>query len=196
MAHALLSHAAMSRLQRAEFEKLALEHLGELRATALRFARNEKDADDLVQETMLRALAAWAWADQGWEHCVHLQEWLPLLRERLAAVDPGPEAFSLAYLHLAGHAGHDDLQRSIAMLEGAGYLLEAAGFAALAGQHEGATHHLERYRKRRESTLANLAQPPEVRDMADGELASRLAAEADLLSGDSGLLARQGVFPM
>jgi len=145
---------------------------------------------------LLRALAAWAWADQGWEHCVHLQEWLPLLRERLAAVDPGPEAFSLAYLHLAGHAGHDDLQRSIAMLEGAGYLLEAAGFAALAGQHEGATHHLERYRKRRESTLANLAQPPEVRDMADGELASRLAAEADLLSGDSGLLARQGVFPM
>jgi len=55
----------MSRLQRAEFEKLALEHLGELRATALRFARNEKDADDLVQETMLRALAAWQQFQQG-----------------------------------------------------------------------------------------------------------------------------------
>jgi RNA polymerase sigma-70 factor (ECF subfamily) len=44
---------------RAEFEQEALRHLSELRATALRFARNERDAEDLVQETLLRAFSAW-----------------------------------------------------------------------------------------------------------------------------------------
>jgi len=41
------------------FEQEALAHLGALYATALRYVRNEKDAEDLVQETLLRAFAAW-----------------------------------------------------------------------------------------------------------------------------------------
>jgi len=44
---------------RAAFEREALEHVSELRASALRFSRNERDAEDLVQETLVRALAAW-----------------------------------------------------------------------------------------------------------------------------------------
>jgi RNA polymerase sigma-70 factor (ECF subfamily) len=47
-----------------DFEQ-ALEHIAELRATALRYARNERDAEDLVQETLLRALAAWDNFQQG-----------------------------------------------------------------------------------------------------------------------------------
>ena len=45
--------------EHASFEKEALRHISELYATALRYARDEKDAEDLVQETLLRALTAW-----------------------------------------------------------------------------------------------------------------------------------------
>lgn len=38
-----------------EFEAVALVHLDELYATAMRYAKNEKDAEDLVQETFLKA---------------------------------------------------------------------------------------------------------------------------------------------
>lgn len=39
-----------------EFNKLINDHTGELRAHALRFSRNEDDAADLVQETMVKAI--------------------------------------------------------------------------------------------------------------------------------------------
>jgi RNA polymerase sigma-70 factor (ECF subfamily) len=42
-------------LTRAEFEELALKHLDPLYAAALRVTRNERDAEDLVQDTFLRA---------------------------------------------------------------------------------------------------------------------------------------------
>ena len=38
-----------------DFENIALVHLDELYATALRYTKNEKDAEDLVQETFLKA---------------------------------------------------------------------------------------------------------------------------------------------
>jgi RNA polymerase sigma-70 factor (ECF subfamily) len=41
---------------RSDFEREALPHLGALYAAALRMTRNEKDAEDLVQEALLRAL--------------------------------------------------------------------------------------------------------------------------------------------
>lgn len=43
----------------ASFENDVLPLAGELYAAALRFTRNERDAEDLVQETMLKAYAAW-----------------------------------------------------------------------------------------------------------------------------------------
>jgi len=39
----------------ADFEEVALVHIDELYATALRYAKNDKDAEDLVQETYLKA---------------------------------------------------------------------------------------------------------------------------------------------
>lgn len=41
--------------ERREFEELALPHLDSLYGTALRLTHNEKDAEDLVQDTILRA---------------------------------------------------------------------------------------------------------------------------------------------
>ena len=45
--------------KRERFEREALKHVNELYATALRYCRNQKDAEDLVQETLLKAYAAW-----------------------------------------------------------------------------------------------------------------------------------------
>src|SRR5512143_3828431 len=45
---------------RTEFEKAALPYLRDLYAIAVRTTRNPHAAEDLVQETYLRAYAAWA----------------------------------------------------------------------------------------------------------------------------------------
>jgi RNA polymerase sigma-70 factor (ECF subfamily) len=48
------------RSARKQFESLALPHLHELYAVAMRYTRNPDDAQDLVQETFLRAYLAWS----------------------------------------------------------------------------------------------------------------------------------------
>lgn len=47
------------------FEENALIHLDELYATALRYTKNEKDAEDLVQETFLKAYTNWHRFEMG-----------------------------------------------------------------------------------------------------------------------------------
>ncbi|RDV40080.1 RNA polymerase subunit sigma-24 [Bradymonadaceae bacterium TMQ3] len=47
------------------FEETALTHLDELYATALRYTKNEKDAEDLVQETFIKAYTNWHRFEQG-----------------------------------------------------------------------------------------------------------------------------------
>jgi RNA polymerase sigma-70 factor, ECF subfamily len=44
---------------RESFEQEALPHVGELYGAAVRLSRNPRDAEDLVQETYLRAFSAW-----------------------------------------------------------------------------------------------------------------------------------------
>jgi RNA polymerase sigma-70 factor (ECF subfamily) len=51
--------------KRASFEKEALVHLDSLYRTALRMTKNEGDADDLVQETFLKAYRFWDKFEKG-----------------------------------------------------------------------------------------------------------------------------------
>jgi len=51
--------------RRASFEREALVHLDALYRAAVRLTRDAADADDLVQETMLRAYRAWDRYQQG-----------------------------------------------------------------------------------------------------------------------------------
>lgn len=48
-----------------EFESIALPHLDELYATGLRYTKNEKDAEDLVQETFVKAYVNWNRFEKG-----------------------------------------------------------------------------------------------------------------------------------
>ena len=47
------------RKQRRDFEEIALPHLGSLFGAAFRLTRNARDAEDLVQDVMLRAYRFW-----------------------------------------------------------------------------------------------------------------------------------------
>ena len=51
--------------KRASFEREALVHLDALYRVALRLTANPSDADDLVQETMLKAYRAWDQYEKG-----------------------------------------------------------------------------------------------------------------------------------
>lgn len=51
--------------KRASFEREALVHLDSLYRVALRLTRNPAEADDLVQETMLKAYRAWDQFERG-----------------------------------------------------------------------------------------------------------------------------------
>jgi RNA polymerase sigma-70 factor (ECF subfamily) len=58
--------------QRARFEREALPFLDQLYAAAMRMTRNPADAEDLVQETFLKAYAAFHQFEQG----TNLKAWL------------------------------------------------------------------------------------------------------------------------
>ena len=51
--------------RRQEFERTALPHLEALHGAAFRLARNPRDAEDLVQEALLRAYRFWDTFEQG-----------------------------------------------------------------------------------------------------------------------------------
>jgi RNA polymerase sigma-70 factor (ECF subfamily) len=50
---------------RTEFERQALPHLDALYGTAMRLTRNPRDAEDLVQDALLRAYRFWGQFEQG-----------------------------------------------------------------------------------------------------------------------------------
>ena len=49
----------------ADFEESAMGHLNELYAKALQYTKNEKDAEDLVQETLVKAYSNWDRFEKG-----------------------------------------------------------------------------------------------------------------------------------
>jgi RNA polymerase sigma-70 factor, ECF subfamily len=54
-----MSRSELTVSARESFEREALPHVGELYGAAVRMSRNPRDAEDLIQETYLRAFAAW-----------------------------------------------------------------------------------------------------------------------------------------
>ena len=59
-------------LQRARFADQAMQYMGSLYSAALRMTRNPSDAEDLVQETYLKAYRAFGTFQEG----TNLKSWL------------------------------------------------------------------------------------------------------------------------
>jgi RNA polymerase sigma-70 factor (ECF subfamily) len=65
-------HLLRKRSQKSEFEALTLPHLDALYNTALRLTKNESDAEDLIQETFLKAFRFFHRFQPG----THIKAWL------------------------------------------------------------------------------------------------------------------------
>lgn len=109
----------------AQFEAEALPHLDDVARFALSLARDQADADDLVQETYLRAYRSWASYELGTD----CRRWLfticrnVFLRtreraQRVAAVeDPELEALASAAVAMtAAQSGYGDLFTDVDVL--------------------------------------------------------------------------------
>jgi RNA polymerase sigma-70 factor (ECF subfamily) len=75
--------------KRTRFERDALPLMGSLYAAAMHFTRNNKDAEDLVQDTMLRAYEKFDQFEEGtnlkaWLHRILLNRFINLYRRKKA----------------------------------------------------------------------------------------------------------------
>ena len=112
---------------------------------------------------LLRSLACRMWTaqkisvarDQD-EVIEALRPWLEVIVDRCSEHDPGPWAFARCFLALAGELPPEDVELSIRALERSGYLLEAAGFAGLAGHEDVRRSLSDEFSKRRAIVIAEL----------------------------------------
>lgn len=105
---------------------------------------------------LLRAVAAQAWATRDPAGIDQVLDWKGEAEQRLTCGDPGPWAYTLAYIHLALGTERALFERAMAALENARYYLEAAVFFALAGGHVEQARLLDRFQTRRANTLEQL----------------------------------------
>jgi hypothetical protein len=147
---------------------------------------------------LLRALAAYGWAMKDEGALEHVMRWRMLAVQRLAEFDPGPWAYLLAYLHLAGQAPKADFECAIESLERARYYLEAAMLAGFSGDQANGHRLLVRFHGRRNGVLAALEGKRAA--MIEGrtvlvEAADRAKIEMGAL-GNILIVAQRGVLPL
>ena len=131
---------------------------------------------------LIRSLAAFAWQNPSSEAATWLADRLPAIRSKLCCVDPGPWAFSLAYLYLADIATGFDFDEAMHALSETRYFFEAAAFCSLAGYLSLASDYLQRFQTRRQLALERLSPLRHFQDQALMELQQRLPLEEALLS--------------
>lgn len=144
---------------------------------------------------LLRALAAHYWKTGKDELLVGLERWQETIEERLSSTDPGPWAYITLFIALRQHDSAQ-IERAVDALERAYYLLEAALFLGLAGQHAAGQRFLQRFQASRAHCLEELAKlSGAVPAAAGAELAARMAAEEAALHNPA-QMALSGVVPL
>ncbi len=151
-------------------------------------------AGNADEKYLMRGLAAWAWVANDPVLLDQVTAWRNLAFERLAEHDPGPWAYVLIFLHLAGRAAKPDFECALEILVRAGYLLEAALFASL-GAHPPTNDWLRRFRQRREEVLAKLVAKECSHGNAVEESGQRAVLERSVL-GDAHQMASKGALPL
>ncbi len=106
---------------------------------------------------LLRALACCRWCSGDKTLDGPLERWHALIDTGLTAHDPGPWAFTGAYLALSDPQSFVAFgQASLDALDRAGYWLEEAGFAALGGELDRETAAKKKFLAMREQVCAHL----------------------------------------
>lgn len=107
---------------------------------------------------LLRALAAHAWATGDSRHLGVLENWLTCADARLTDDDPGPWAYSIAYMYLLQAVPLATFDRAMSALERSRYYLEGSCFFALAERKENSIRLLKRFQNRRQVILHELGE--------------------------------------
>lgn len=129
---------------------------------------------------LLRALAAHAWATNDVERLNIPRVWLQHAEDRLADDDPGPWAYTIAYMYFQRAAPLMSFDRAISALERARYYLEAASLSGFADYAHNSKRLLSRFQRRRNDILAELNDNAEAyASSALAELASRAKTETE-----------------
>lgn len=105
---------------------------------------------------LLRALACHRWACHDAAVGEFFERWGAHVEDGVAMIDPGPYAFGMIYLALAGDGPTTWVDRGLAQLERARYFLEAHAFAMLAGKVDVAERCGRLFRELRETSLGRL----------------------------------------
>jgi hypothetical protein len=143
---------------------------------------------------LLRALAAYAWASQDSACLNSARIWLDHAEDRLTDDDPGPWAYTIAYLHLQGAAPRESLDRALSALERARYFLEAASISGFADRESKRRRLLVRFQQRRQHILAELSEATDFTETLT-EVAAREKTESDADELPTSA-ARLGVMPL
>lgn len=105
---------------------------------------------------LLRSLAVHAWLVKDDQQIEVVRGWLGKAEDRLTDDDPGPWAYTIAYMHYLDAIPSPGLERAIAALERARYFLEAASLSGFAKQETQSRKFLERFQKRRVEIVKQL----------------------------------------
>jgi hypothetical protein len=143
---------------------------------------------------LLRALAAYAWASRDSACLNSARIWLDHAEDRLTDDDPGPWAYTIAYLHLQGAAPRESLDRALSALERARYFLEAASISGFADRESKRRRLLVRFQQRRQYILAELSEATDFTETLT-EVAAREKTESDADELPTSA-ARLGVMPL
>ncbi len=108
-------------------------------------------------EYLLRSLSCYYWVSGDASARELLTSWLPTIEAEQTAIDPGPWAFTLAYLSQAEVVGADRFSVALESLVRAGYYGEAAAFAGMASLQAEKVAFVDRFQERLRSVVSVLS---------------------------------------
>jgi hypothetical protein len=122
---------------------------------------------------LLRSLAAHACLSDDPTARAVVSAWQSTAEDRLSDDDPGPWAYTMAYLYLQKAVPEQSFDRALSALERARYYLEAASFAGFAQRKDTCDRLRTRFQQRREATVQQLNE-----NMGAGITRNQVLAEA------------------
>lgn len=172
--------------------EFAVEATGRLSRTCPQDVTSGNDTNSYL----LRALAAHSWMAGDNSGLDLTETWLAYAQTRLIDDDPGPWAYTVAFLHLRHATTPEMFDRAVSALARAHYYLEAAAISGFAGRVADCERFLGRFQRRRKDAFAEMKKSDGVeiaRAMAESDTRARIESDASFHPAEA---ARIGIFPL